>query len=460
MMRPRPASRRLAPLLVLCLAGGVLLAFEPCRFEVVEKETGWPVPLVELRTVNEVRFVSDNAGVIAFDLPEWMGVETWFEVRGQGYEVPKDGFGLRGVRLKPEPGQTLRVTVERRMIARRIGRLTGAGLFGESQRFGEHLDWVDSGVAGCDSVRNAVHEGRLFWIWGDTSLPRYPLGLFHASAATTEPRPLTSFEPPLRLAYDYFTDAERRPRNVAEMPGDGPTWLDGMISLPDRDGKQHLVAAYTKIRPPLEPYRSGLCEWDSVTSRFKPLALIWQKSDGPAQPPPMPYGHAMLWKDEEGRSWAMFGDPFPKLRCPATFEAYQKRETWQTLTAPATVPEAGSQTAIRPHRGTIAWNAHRKRWVTVFVREAGETSYLGEVYYAEADAPSGPWGPAIKVLWHDNYTFYNPCMHPDFTDPDSPVLLFEATYTRTFADKPEPTPRYDYNQVLYRLDLDDPRLVK
>jgi hypothetical protein len=27
-----------------------------------------------------------------------------------------------------------------------------------------------------------------------------------------------------------------------------------------------------------------------------------------------------------------------------------------------------------------------------------------------------------------------------------------------FADKPEPTPRYDYNQILYRLDLDDPKL--
>ena len=27
-----------------------------------------------------------------------------------------------------------------------------------------------------------------------------------------------------------------------------------------------------------------------------------------------------------------------------------------------------------------------------------------------------------------------------------------------FANKPEPTPRYDYNQILYRLDLDDPAL--
>src|SRR5882757_431554 len=84
-----------------------------CRIEVVEKGTGWPVPLVELRTTHHVRLVTDNAGVIAFDLPELMGRETWFEVIGHGYEVPRDGFGMSGVRLKPEPGETLKVEVNR-----------------------------------------------------------------------------------------------------------------------------------------------------------------------------------------------------------------------------------------------------------------------------------------------------------------------------------------------------------
>src|SRR6266704_5040103 len=97
---------------------------QPCRIEVVEKGSGWPVPLVELRTTHHVRFVSDNAGVIAFDLPESMGRETWFDVIGHGYDVPKDGFGSRGVRLRPEPGSTLKVEVTRRIIAKRLGRLT------------------------------------------------------------------------------------------------------------------------------------------------------------------------------------------------------------------------------------------------------------------------------------------------------------------------------------------------
>jgi hypothetical protein len=64
----------------------------------------------------------------------------------------------------------------------------------------------------------------------------------------------------------------------------------------------------------------------------------------------------------------------------------------------------------------------------------------------------------VKVLSHKNYSFYNPLLHAEFTPPDSPVLLFEGTYSETFADRPPPTPRYDYNQILYRIDLDDPKL--
>jgi hypothetical protein len=39
------------------------------------------------------------------------------------------------------------------------------------------------------------------------------------------------------------------------------------------------------------------------------------------------------------------------------------------------------------------------------------------------------------------------------------VIFFEGSYTTTFSDGAQPTPRYDYNQIMYRLDLDDARLV-
>jgi hypothetical protein len=42
----------------------------------------------------------------------------------------------------------------------------------------------------------------------------------------------------------------------------------------------------------------------------------------------------------------------------------------------------------------------------------------------------------------------------------SPILLFEGTYTQRFAKNPAATLRHDYNQILYRLDLDDPALFQ
>lgn len=67
----------------------------------------------------------------------------------------------------------------------------------------------------------------------------------------------------------------------------------------------------------------------------------------------------------------------------------------------------------------------------------------------------GPWGDAINVVTHNKYSFYNPRLHPEFTAPDSPILLFEGTFTHTFSKTKTPVPRADYNQVLYRLDLDE-----
>ena len=434
-------------------------AAEPCRIEVLDAASGWPVPLVELRTLNQVRFVTDNAGVIAFDLPDLMGRETWFDIIGHGYGVPKDGFGMRGVRLTPEPGKTLKVKVHRSIIAKRLGRLTGGGLFAESQKLGRELDWRESGILGCDTVENALYHGKLFWLWGDTIVARYPLGIFDSIGATTSAQPIASFEPPLRPKFDYFADDKGAPRAIAKMPGDGPTWVSGCLSLPDRTGAERLVGAYVKVHGLLDIYQCGLCAWNDAASRFEQVRLVWTKSESGPKRPPTPDGHPVLWKDAAGREWALFGDPFPKLRCPANFESWQDPSKWETLRPQEALVSAADGANVKPHAGAIAWNPWRKRWVTVFEEAFGKPSVFGELWYAEADAPTGPWGPAVKILTHENYTFYNPTIHPEFTPPDSPILLFEGTYTAEFADHPPATPRYNYNQILYRLDLDDPALA-
>jgi hypothetical protein len=446
-------------LLVLLLFPARVACAEPCRIEVVEAGSAWPVPMVELRTTHQLRLVSDNAGVIAFESPELMGRETWFDVSGHGYERDKDGFGYRGVRLTPQAGQTLRVEVKRTIVAKRLGRLTGAGLFAESQRCGAGVGWRESGVLGCDSVQTAVHRGKLFWAWGDTTLAHYPLGIFHSSSATTPVRPLSSFEPPLRVEFDYFRDDQGRPRGVAVMPGEGPTWISGYVSLTDKAGKERLVCTYAKIKPPLDAYECGLAVWNDEASRFERQRVVWTRSEAAPKPPPMPDGHPASWRDGQGRQWVLFGNPFPVSRCPASFEAWSDPATWEKLEPQQQLTAADTGKPVKPHSGSIAWNPWRKRWVSVFMETFGKPSAFGELWYAEADQPTGPWGKAVKVVSHDNYTFYNPRLHPEFTPEDSPVLLFEGTYTVMFADRPAPAPRYDYNQILYRLDLDDPALA-
>src|SRR5262245_13635860 len=96
----------------------------PCRIECLHKEHGCPVPMVELQTTHNVKFVTDNAGRIAFDLPELMGQETWLTVTSDGYEIPADGFGNRGKRITPKPGESVTIEVNRTSIAKRLGRVT------------------------------------------------------------------------------------------------------------------------------------------------------------------------------------------------------------------------------------------------------------------------------------------------------------------------------------------------
>ena len=88
---------------------------------------------------------------------------------------------------------------------------------------------------------------------------------------------------------------------------------------------------------------------------------------------------------------------------------------------------------------------------------------LGEIWYAEADRPEGPWVQARKIITHANkpgdaHDFYNPTQHPFFDRDGGRVIYLEGTYVNTFSGNPHPTPYYEYNQIMYRLDLSDPQL--
>src|SRR5438093_5808975 len=104
---------RIAVLLLL----PVVAQAKPFKITVVDEQTGRGVPLVELRTVNGIRLVTDSNGIAAFDEPGLMDQPVFFFVQGHGYEFPKDGFGIRGKAIPIRPGGEARLTIKRINIA-------------------------------------------------------------------------------------------------------------------------------------------------------------------------------------------------------------------------------------------------------------------------------------------------------------------------------------------------------
>ncbi len=135
------------------------------------------------------------------------------------------------------------------------------------------------------------------------------------------------------------------------------------------------------------------------------------------------------------------------------------REKWKSVAQPIPVYEPDSGERVQCHGGSVYWNPFRQKWVMIFLQIWGKPSLLGEVWYCEADTLAGPWAYARKIVTHEAYTFYNVKHHPIFDQEGGRLIYFEGTYTNSFSETKFTTPRYDYNQILYRLALDDPRLA-
>jgi hypothetical protein len=240
---------------------------------VVDESTGRAVPLVTLKTTNHIALTTDSAGWIAFDEPGLMDQDLWFNVSGHGYEVKADGFGYRGAKLHPSSGGKATIEVTRLNVAERIQRLTGAGRFVHAAKLGRPTPGKDpllaAQVLGCDSIHTATFQGRMFWLWGDTNRASYPLGNFSTTLATSALPGEVGCRPDAPIDYDYFKAEDGFVKGVARFPGEGPTWLGALVTLKDHDGKEHLCATYAKVKPSMEAYERGLCEFDFEKKEFR-----------------------------------------------------------------------------------------------------------------------------------------------------------------------------------------------
>jgi hypothetical protein len=475
------------------------------EIQVIDAETQRGIPLVELETVNGLKFVTDNAGRVAIQEPGFLNREVYFTLRSHGYAMKKDGFGFAGAKITLKLDRKSVVEMQRVNLAERLCRLTGEGLFRDSLLLGYRLsDFESNGrgaVAGQDSIQAVVYHQQLYWFWGDTARMNYPLGLFRTAGAVSsvpdvkDPRT----DPAHGVPYEYFVDKTGFARAMLPLPERpaGVIWIDGLCVVPDEQGKEHLVCHYSRRQGLGEEYEQGIAIYNDdqkifIVAKQLPLNDTWRH----------PAGQSLLWENE-GKKWLLFGNPAPNVRVPAVlsavleparYEAYTCLQTaeknsalardpsdkpvwrWQTELPPLDAKQeftrikkgelkteharftplnvAEARETIQLHNGTVRWNAYRKRWIMLAGEIEGKTSYLGEVWYSEAEQPTGPFQHAVKVVTHDRQTFYNVCHHAFFDREAGRFIHFEGTYTNDFSGNSERTPRYHYNQVLYRLDLD------
>jgi hypothetical protein len=465
---------------------------------IVDSVTGRGVPLVELESTHSVRWVSDNAGHIYIDDDDLIGRSIFFYVHGHGYEVNKDGFGYSGVRVDLTPGAITDIAVKRTVLAERLVRLTGIGQLRDSRLLGlnngDFLTPLNGEVVGQDSIQAVKFRDEVLCIWGDTSQASYPLGLFRAAGALApwKNASQTPFDPAYGVPYRYFVETEK-PFVRAMMPlrshSEGVIWLDGLAIVDDDTGSEQVVAHYSRRAGLADELEHGIAKLNTATMEFEDLKRFetldeWRH----------PYGHAQR-VSIDGTEWIVFGNPFPNVRVPATLSAVQNPAEYEMLTPLSETgdryqgwgwkkgmkrfepteeskwyQQADRKDGLEPrmlplnalaesdrilfHNGSFAWNEYRKKWIVLGGRIDGKDSMLGEVWYSESTALEGPYTQAIQVATHSQQSYYNVCHHPFWDRDGGKTIYFEGTFTSDFSGNPYKTPRYNYNQILYRLDLE------
>ena len=314
-------------------------------------------------------------------------------------------------------------------------------------------------------------------VWDDTSRAAYPLGSLAGSGATSEPPGQGGLDPAVGVDLTYFIDKSGFSKPMTPFAVRGMKWKSWLAVVKDREGRERLTTHYRSMMSLAEVAESGLAVFNDATEVFEPYSRFEPGfgMDVPAHPFRVASG-----RDE----YLYFSQPLPVWRAHAVLEEladaamyegytplvagsrYEKTATsldrdshgrliygWKRDTPPLRVeqeeelvrlgrmkPEERlcqlrdvvSDAAVKPHAGGVAWNAWRRRWVMVVEEDRGLADN-GEVWYAEADTPPGPWVYARKVVTHDKYTFYNPVHHPFFDQEGGRLIYFEGTVSNTLS---------------------------
>jgi hypothetical protein len=480
--------------LLLFLAAAAAHCASPFWIRVSDRETGRGVPLVELRARGEIPFWTDSNGVAAIDDAALEGHNVILTVKSHGYEFEGRIFDDPAVNVHVAAGQHADLKVHRINIAERLYRITGTDIYRDSILAGLPVPIarpsLNGGVVGQDTNIAIPYQGKIFWCYGDT------IGLaawnFSVSCATSEPPGKGGLDPSVGVNLTYFVDARGFSRPMLPLPRPDLVWIEGLFTTKDDSGRERLVATYTRQNGLNPASERGVAVFDDAAGQFRVLTQLpvhrGHKSSHPFRVTENGVTYLYLFPHKRVRDdWKSLSDPkswesYTCLERGAAFDPKNPRlerksdgtlawswkpdtdrieaqEERQLIARGLMKPEqahfalmdaeSGKPTDASP--SSVAWNAHRKKWIMLAEK-------IGSVYYAESDRPEGPWGRAVLIVGHNDYNFYNVVQHPFFDEEGGRIIYFEGTYTASFSAAKVETPRYDYNQIMYRLNLDDPRL--
>jgi hypothetical protein len=492
---------RWAVLIGLAVACGGVSQAEADYFTIAVKDsaTGRGVPLVKL-TANGQVYYTDSNGVAAVSDPSLLNRNLTFLANSYGYTTTIQ-------LLQTTAGTTGQVSVGRLQPAERLYRVTGAGIYQDSVNVGLSVPidkpLLNANVKGQDSVQAVVYNNQINWFWGDT-LYQVGFGNFRTSGATSQLPGMGGLSPSQGVNLNYYVDASGNSKEMMPLTDPGPVWIDGLFTVKDNAGQEKMLTHYSRRDPNNAlgaQVEQGLALFDDASKTFQRLQVYDLNAPITAN------GHSFEYS-VNGQDYIYFTQSYPDVRVKADWDDVNDLSSWEAFTplkansrynaanppldydahgkliygwkkntdpltsdmmeelvqngyiarneSPFRLQDVATGSPIHLHRASVYWNDYRHDWIMIGNQENG-TSPLGEVWFSEAPTPEGPWANAIKVATHhsgsDNYTFYNPTQDPFFDEDGGRIIYFEGTYSNTFSGNSQPTPLYDYNQMMYRLDL-------
>ena len=430
--------------------------------EVLDAQTGRGVPLVRLRASNQDHYTDSN-GLLAFNAPGLMNQNVAFSVSSYGY-------GNSIWPLLTTPGTTSQVSINRLQRAERLYRVTGKGIYQDTVLLGQSAPidqpLLNANVKGQDSVQATIYNGQIHWFWGDT-LYDVGFGNFRTSGATSQLPGQGGLDPAVGINLDYYVTANGSSKQMMPLVEAGPVWIDGLFTIRDNNGQEKMLTHYSRR----DPSNALGAQVEHGLARFNDSLEIFQRHQVYALDVPITAAGHAFETTIGGQDYIYFAQSYPNTRVKKNWNDVNDLSKWEAFSplrentrynaanppleldtqgkpvygwkkntdplttdmleelvqnghierdeSPFRLKDFATGSDVRLHRASVYWNDYRNSWVMIGNQLFGD-SLLGEVWFAEAPTPEGPWENAVKVVTHhngsENYTFYNPKQQPFFDE--------------------------------------------